>query len=116
MHLLVAGLCSCLLCVLPGFIKKAIKYYADQFGSDDEAAVRAPPKRDEAAERADKADLPEKAMLCAFGKVTKAYEQVTIEKMMEDEGLSKLYPPESWPETNAVRDLATEIRAARKGK
>jgi hypothetical protein len=55
-------------------------------------------------------------MLCAFGKVKKTYEHVNLEKMMEDEGLSKLYPPESWPETNAVRDLATEIRAARKGK
>ena len=105
-----------MLCVLLGFIKKAIKYYADQFGSDDEVAVRATPKREEAAERADKAHLLEKAMLCAFGKVKKTYEHVNLEKMMEDEGLSKLYPPESWPEPNAVRDLATELRAARKGK
>ena len=99
-----------------GFIKTAIKFYAEHFGSDDESVVRAQPKKEESAERADKADLLEKAMLCAFGKVKKTYEHVNLEKMMEDEGLSKVYPPESWPETNAVRDLATEIRAARKGK
>ena len=69
-----------MLCVLLGFIKKAIKYYADQFGSDDEVAVRAPPKREEAAERSDKAVLLEKAMLCAFGKVKKTYEHVNLEK------------------------------------
>ena len=58
----------------------------------------------------------EKAMLCAFGKVKKTYVHVNLEKMMEDEGLSKLYPPEVWPEPNAVRDLATELKQARKGK
>jgi hypothetical protein len=59
------------LCVLPGFIKKAIKYYAEQFGSDDEVAVRATPKREEAAERVDKADLLEKQCFAPLAKSRK---------------------------------------------
>ena len=36
------------ICVGAGFIKKAIKYYAEQFGSDDDGEVPPPtPRRDD---------------------------------------------------------------------
>ena len=50
------------------------------------------------------------------GKAKRSFEQVNLEQLLEKDCLGDLFPAETWPELNAVRDLATEMKAARKGK
>ena len=94
-----------------GFIKKAIRYYVEQYGSDDEAA---PPGKSVLPLAA--SQQLESVVVNVLGKAKRSFEQVNLEQLLEKDCLGDLFPPETWPELNAVRDLATEMKAARKGK
>ena len=93
------------------FIKKAIRYYEQQYGSDDEAAQPAKPSLPLAA-----AQQLESVVVNVLGKAKRSFEHINLEQLLEKDGLDNLFPAESWPELNAVRDLATEMKAAKKGK
>ena len=94
-----------------GFLKKAIRCYDEQYGSDDEAAQPARP----ALPLATSQQL-ESVVVNVLGKAKKSFEQVNLEQLLENGGLIDLFPAEAWPELNAARDFATEIKAAKKGK
>ena len=89
-----------------------MKFYDEQYG-DDEEEVAAPMQK--AGDSHEKAELLEAAMLNAFGNSRKRSEHVNLEKLMAEGGLDDLFPAEAWPELNAARDLATDIKAAKKG-
>ena len=54
--------------------------------------------------------------MSVLGKGKKTFEHVNLEQVLEKDGLSELFPPEIWPELNAVRDFATEIKSLKKGE
>ena len=58
----------------------------------------------------------ESVVVNVLGKAKRSFEQVNLEQLLEKDGMGALFPAEVWPELNAVRDLATEMKAARKGK
>ena len=81
-----------------GFIQKAIRYFEQQYGSDDEhERAKAPrtPKFDES--NVDKGGVEkrlEQALLSAMGKTRKVYENINLEELMESRGLDWFFPPE----------------------
>jgi len=80
-----------------GFIQKAIKFYEQQYGSDDER-VQAPKTPPNGADGHDdksggEARL-ELAFLSAMGKTRKVYENINLEELMESRGLDWFFPPE----------------------
>jgi len=93
------------------FLKKAIRCYEEQYGSDDEPA---PPAKSVLPLAA--AQQLESVVVNVLGKAKRSFEQVNLEQLLEKDGMGDLFPAEVWPELNAVRDLATEMKAARKGK
>ena len=96
------------------FIRKAIKFYDEQYGSDDEPAGPAGPAGP-AVPLATSQQL-ESVVVNVLGKAKKSFEHVNLEQLLEKDGLSELLPAETWPELNAVWELATEIKAAKKGE
>ena len=93
------------------FLKKAIRCYEEQYGSDEEAAPPAKSVLPLAASQ-----QLESVVVNVLGKAKRSFEQVNLEQLLEKDCLGDLFPAETWPELNAVRDLATEMKAARKGK
>jgi len=98
-----------------GFIKKTLKFWDEQYGDDEEEVAAPEQKEPKGGDSHERAELLEAAMLNAFGNSRKRFEHVNLEKMMAESGLDDLFPAEAWPELNAARDLATDLKAAKKG-
>ena len=90
---------------MAGFIKKAIKHFDRQYGSDDETETNKGVDRLVAAPRTPKAEDSnssgvaesrlEQALLGVMGKTRKVYEHVNLEELMESRGLDWFFPAEA---------------------
>ena len=79
-----------------GFIQKAIKFFDQQYGSDDERvpAPKTPKGDDGHVHKGGGEARLEQAFLSAMGKTRKVYENINLEELMESRGLDWFFPPE----------------------
>jgi len=77
------------------FLKKAIRCYEEQYGSDDEPA---PPAKSVLPLAA--AQQLESVVVNVLGKAKRSFEQVNPEQLLEKDGMGDLFPAEVWPELN----------------